>query len=90
MSAGEALTAALLNATDRDQTVPCAGKADWTAEDHHARERAAEDCAACPAAVHTACAAYADQTEPVHGVWAGLDWTRASGKARPTKTRRTA
>lgn len=89
MTARHDLDMALVDLAARGERPRCGwpGIAEWfTSESRADRARAARRCAACP--VFFECGAVAEEEHPVHGVWAGRDWTRHPAKRKtpsPTK-----
>lgn len=85
MTAGEALTLALLDLAENDQRAPCQGRRRdrWTSDDAAEREWAASVCASLPCPILAECGAAAAEARERFGVWAGVDRT-ATPKARRT------
>lgn len=75
--------AVLAEHLDGGERIPCTGRgrADWTADDDPALERAADQCLDCP--VLAACAAYAVGVQEPAGVWGGTVPAERAGTNRP-------
>lgn len=82
MSAARAIDAALLNMAARDQRTPCQGRYawQWTSESHTWRAAAIPLCTGCD--LLTYCHEYATELKATFGVWAGIDRTPTTRKAR--------
>lgn len=79
MSAAEAMTAALLSLTYRDQMPPCAdGSNAWTSDHHEVRAVAIPLCAGCD--LLTLCAQYGDEIKASAAVYGGTDRTATTRK----------
>ena len=84
----DTLHAALCDALDDCQRIPCrtpGRTALWTSEAHEERAEAAEQCAGCP--VLDACAEVGQHER--FGVWGGRDVTVRPGKKLPPKSSET-
>ncbi|MGZ4531934.1 MAG: hypothetical protein ACXVXP_06245 [Mycobacteriaceae bacterium] len=82
MTAGERLTAALLDLAERDQHTPCMGRrsARWTSDKSDDLTWAAFHCIAMGCPLLQACGAAADERDERHHVWGGVD--RGAARAR--------
>lgn len=77
-----ALSDALLTLAARDQRTPCQGRYSelWTSEDYTQRAETIPLCAGCD--LLDLCAQYATELKASFGVWAGIDRTPTTRKAR--------
>ena len=82
MTAAKVMSAALLNMAARDQRTPCQGRYGelWTSEDYTQRAETIPLCVGCP--LLTLCAQYAAELKASFGIWAGIDRTPTTRKAR--------
>jgi hypothetical protein len=76
-----ALQQALEDLAEQGRRVPCHRRDEWVSDDDEDREYAAAHCSRCP--LIPECAAAADETGEMFGVWAGVDRTpRTRGKRK--------
>jgi|GEM_PF-887718 len=80
-----ALSAALLTLAARDERTPCQGRYSelWLSEDSTQRAETIPLCAGC--SLLTKCADYATELKASFGVWAGIDRTPTTRKARTAR-----
>ena len=83
MSAATAIDAALLTMAHREQRTPCQGRDAWLflSEYYAWRAVAIPLCAGCD--LLDMCHEYATELKVTFGVWAGIDRTPTSRKAKP-------
>jgi Transcription factor WhiB len=80
-----ALSDALLSLTRRDKRPPCTHDPDrWTSDDRWQRDSAVRSCQSCP--LIAPCVDYANQIKATHGVWGGVDYTKATRTPRRATT----